>query len=94
MNKRPLIAALAAFTIAFFAPIWSVAIALSGTNSDTQQYGGIQTAVMGVFNLLFVIPSLVFLLIGRKKQSFYTVSIALSICSIAAMCVWAFGASS
>jgi MFS family permease len=92
MNKVLRVISLIMFIIAFFVPVWSENIASIGMDSETQQYSGIQTLVMGVYNLAFVLPALIFLILGRKKQVFYTVSIAFSIISVGLMCVWAFGA--
>ena len=92
MNKPVKTASWILFIIAFFAPIWSVSISSSGLSSETQQYSGIQALVMGVYNLVLIIPSLIFLILGRRKQVFYIVSIVFSIISMVLMCGWAFGA--
>lgn len=83
---------MAIFIIAFFAPLWSTLIASNGQDSLTQQYDSIQVLVMGVYNLAFILPALIFLILGLKYRTSYIVSIIVSTASVIFMCVWAFGA--
>jgi MFS family permease len=92
MNRRLESVAGLVFLGAFFSPVWSVVLSLIGADSETAQYGGVQSLVMGVYNLIPVIPALVCLMLGRKYKRLYIASIIVSLCSIVLMCLWAFGA--
>jgi hypothetical protein len=94
MNKRSKIGivALVVFVIAFLSPAWIVFLAIHGSDNDTKQYGGLQTLLMGFYNLVLIIPALILLIVGIRKQIFYVISLALSVCSILFMSLWALGA--
>lgn len=95
MNKYLSLIASLVFAAAFLSPIWVVSLASAGQTNDIKQYNGLQSMMMGVYNLIPIIPSFIFLMIAQKKgQVFYLLSIVASVCSLAFMGLWAFGALS
>ncbi len=79
------------FFVALTAPLWTVVLAMREAYLVAPAYGVLGSIVLGVYNLVAIVPALVCLLQGNKKPFLYKVSIAFSIISICAMCLLALG---
>lgn len=90
MTKRPKLIAILAFIVAFLAPVWA-SLLLAELSRDPSNYDSMGIVFLGFFNLMFIIPSLTFLFLGRKNPKNYRVSIILSVISIIFVCVMVFG---
>ncbi len=86
--------------VVFVSPIIGTIISAIGQNAETNQYAGLQWALMGVYNLPFFITSLVAFLLGssfqlkRKDKASaisFSISIISSIIGTILMLAWGFG---
>lgn len=86
--------------ILFFMPLVANFMLMFGADKETQQYAGLQLILIGIYNVPFLLVSLLGMTIGRtladkSKEGAATISLAISILSSIAgsivMFVWGLG---